>query len=79
MMLVAREIHVIHIKMRGRIEDIDRLKLTVETDRVLSAIEAAHNNWVRQVELYHRQKASLEIGRLTEKILPAKELVRILQ
>ena len=79
MALVQREIHIIQMKMRGRVEEIDRLKSTVETDRVLSAIEAAHNNWLRQVELYHRQRASLEIGRLTEDILPMKDLVRILE
>ena len=77
--LVEREIHIIRVKMQGRVEEIDRLKSTVETDRVLSAIEAAHNNWLRQVELYHRQRASLEMGRLTEDILPTKALIRILE
>ena len=46
--------------------------------QILTAIEAQHNSWLRQLDKYRRQQASLDLGRLTEEILPVSELKRII-
>lgn len=76
--LVKREIHIIKHKMRTSVADIEVLKSTVEVERILSAVEAAHNSWLRQVDKHQRQRASLELGWLTEEILPVNELRQII-
>ena len=48
-------------------------------DQSLSAIESVHSLWLRQVDLYYRPRASLEIGRLTEDILPPNDLHIIIE
>jgi hypothetical protein len=59
-------------------EQIQLLDTEMRIDQSLSAIESAHNVWLRQLDKYQRQRASLELGWLTEEVLPPKELDRIL-
>ena len=49
----------------------------IRIDRALVSLEAAHNIWLRQRDRYQRQRASLELGRLTEDVLPPTELRKI--
>ena len=76
--LVEREIHILNVKRRTSFKEITVLKSAVEVERILSAVEAAHNNWLRQVDKHRRQRASLELGWLTEEILPRQELRQII-
>ena len=41
-------------------------------------IEAAHDTWLRQQDRYRRQRASLELGWLTEEVLPVKDLQKLI-
>lgn len=50
----------------------------VELERVLEDIELVCDAYVEQQELFHRQKAALETGRLTEDLLPLSILNKIL-
>lgn len=60
-----------------RDSEIALLNLETRIDRALASLETAHNQWIRQLEKHHRQRASLELGWLTEEILPIPELRRI--
>ena len=51
-------------------------KLRVE--QLLAAMEARHDHWLQQVARFNRQKASLELGFLTEELLSRRELTNIL-
>ena len=42
---------------------------------MLSAMESACSNWLRQ-DMFHRQRASLELGFLTEELISRQELLR---
>ena len=50
----------------------------VRIDQVLSAMKSAHDTWLRQVDKFNRQVASLELGFLTEELLSRQEIVKIL-
>ena len=56
----------------------DVLDATLKTDRALALIEATHNMWLRQLDTYNRQRAALELGYLTEDILPVRNLRQII-
>ena len=58
---------------------IEMLKAELRIDQALSAIEATHNQWLRQLDRYHRQRIALELGWLTEEVLSAPELRQILE
>ena len=60
-------------------EFVEFIDSEIRIDQLLSAIEATHHHWLRQVDKYRRQKASLELGWLTEEILPPNELVQIIR
>ena len=49
---------------------IDQLFSISRVDQLLSAFESTHGVWLRQQERYQRQRASLELGYVTEEILP---------
>ena len=55
------------------------LEESTQIDRILSALESVHNLWLRESDRYQRQRASLELGQLTEEILPPNELLQILE
>ena len=41
----------------------------IRIDQVVSAMKSAQDNWLRQVDKFNRQVASLELGFLTEELL----------
>ena len=55
------------------------LEESTQIDRILSALESVDNVWLHESDRYQRQRASLELGQLTEEILPPKELMLILE
>ena len=55
------------------------LEESTQIDRILSALESVHNLWLRESDRYQRRRASLELGQLTEEILPPNELMLILE
>ena len=54
------------------------LEQSSQIDQILSALESVHDLWLREADRYRRQRASLELGQLTEEIVPPKELLLIL-
>ena len=75
---VADEITSITDEFQQQETSINVLKAGIQTDRALALIETTHNLWLRQLDLYHVQRAALEMGYLTETILPLRELKNIL-
>ena len=61
--------------MMGRVMQIED---NAQIDRILTSLEHAHSIWLRQVDLYRRQRAALELGWLTEETLPPADLRHIL-
>ena len=59
-----------------KVTDLDQQS---HIDLLLSAFESTHNLWLRHHDRYQRQRASLELGWLTEEILPPTELAVILE
>ncbi len=65
--------------LREQENKISILDAGQKIDRALSALETAHNVWLRQSDKYQRQRALLELGWLTEEILPPDELENIME
>ena len=63
----------------GFVGSLIALEESTQIDRILSALESVHNLWLRESDRYQRQRASLELGQLTEEILPPNELMLILE
>lgn len=64
-------------QQQNKLLQILNAKLRVE--QVLNAMEAAHDNWLRQIACFNRQKASLELRFLTEELLSRRKLTHVLQ
>ena len=58
---------------------ITKLQDDARVDRILAALGSVQYLWQRQCDRYQRQRASLELGWLTEEILPLENLVQILE
>ncbi len=78
-MELSRELQYIESIVSGQDQVITLLDSEARLEQALSAIEASHNLWLQQQARYQRQRASLELGWLTEEILPVSELQRILE
>ena len=63
----------------GLVGSLVALEQSSQIDQILSALESVHNLWLREADRYRRQRASLELGQLTEEIVPPKELLLILE
>ena len=63
----------------GLVGSLVALEQSSQIDQILSALESVHNLWLRKADRYRRQRASLELGQLTEEIVPPKELLLILE
>ena len=74
---VAHQISATQRKLDSNNRRFNILSATVATDRALALFETTHHLWLRQQDLYDRQRAALELGYLTEYILPAKHLQNI--
>jgi len=57
---------------------VGALEIQVEMERIISALEVAYQQYQDRVSLYHTHRASLEMGRLTEDLLPPKVLMDVL-
>jgi hypothetical protein len=57
---------------------IRRIELLTDLDRFIDVIELAVKQHVTQVQLYHKQRAEMEAGRLTRDLLPQHHLEDIL-
>ena len=73
---VAFEIRKYIWKLR---DHIDILRSVIRTYRALTLIETTHNLCLRQLDIYNRQPAALELGYMTEDILSVKDLTQIIQ
>ena len=74
---VAHQISATQRKLDSNNRRFNILSATVATDRALALVETTHHLWLRQQDLYDRQRAALELGYFTEYILPAKHLQNI--
>ena len=63
----------------GFVGSVTALEESTQIDPMLSALESVNNLWLRESGRYQRQRASLELGQLTEEILPPNELLLILE
>ena len=63
----------------GFVGSLIALEESTQIDRILTALESVHNLWLRESDRYQRQRSSLELGQLTEEILPPNELMLILE
>ena len=57
---------------------VQKIQLTIHIDRAVALIEQAVHSFVRTSDHYQRNKASLELGCLTELLLPVAQLKEIL-
>ena len=57
---------------------INQLELVANLDRYIDTLELAARQYVAQIALFHRQRAELEVGRLTRDLLSEDQLVEIL-
>ncbi len=76
---IQKKLRYIESITQGQNQKISLLDLEAKLDQMLSVIEASQNLWLQQQAKYKRQQASLELGWLTEEILPARELEMILK
>ena len=70
-------VRVLHRGLDRQQQRLEILTLELRLNQMLTTIETAHNLWLRQLDRYKRQRASLDLGYLTEEILPVIELERI--
>ena len=63
----------------GFVGSLIALEESTQIDRILSALESVLNLWLRESDRSQCQRASLELGQLTEEILPPNELMLILE
>ena len=69
--------------LQGRGRDIERrvdfLDACQRIDESIASLTSVHAVWLRDLIKFQRQRASVEAGRLTEVILPPKELIEIVR
>ena len=58
---------------------VTQIEDNARINRILTSLERAHSIWLRQVDIYQRQRAALELGWLTEEMLPPADLRHILE
>lgn len=75
---MSHEIRFIESQLSQQDNLLQVIDAQIRIDQVLSAMESAHDNWLRQVDKFNRQVASLELGFLTEELISRQEIVRIL-
>ena len=70
-----------HFEKWSRVSTVafENVRISLRIDQCLSALESAHLVWVRQLDVYRRQRAALEIGILKEDVLHPDDLRTILQ
>ena len=58
--------------------EINDLDIQIQIDRTINSLTSVHNFWLRKEDQYRRQRAALDLGHLTEDLLPLNELRVIL-
>jgi hypothetical protein len=58
---------------------VQQLQREVSVNTYLDALESLHQTWQKQKDRYARERSSLELGWLTEDVLPPQELTAILE
>ena len=58
---------------------LNSAEVQIEMDRILSVLEMLYSEYSLQVNYFHGHRIALEEGRLTENLLPPRELRTILQ
>ena len=75
---MRRSVGQLNTRIIGNQQMINSLNARVSIGQMLAAVEAIHYQWLRRVDQYQRQRASLETGSFTEDILPPTELNKII-
>ena len=75
---VSDEVRHIANLWQNQDKQLQVINAKLRIDQCLSAMESAHAHWVQQTARFNRQKASLELGFLTEELLSRTELNKIL-
>ena len=75
---VSDEVRHIANLWQNQDKQLQVINAKLRIEQCLSAMESAHAHWVQQTARFNRQKASLELGFLTEELLSRTELNKIL-
>ena len=67
-----------HALVKQEIDFLHSLAFYVRLTSVVNNMQTVYESWLRQVDLFNRQRAELELGYLTEEMLPVVELSKIL-
>ena len=69
----AKDLYAILVNYRrvldGFVGSLIALEESTQINRILSALESAHNLWLGESDRYQRQRACLTLGQLTEEIV----------
>ena len=66
----ADTVNKIVSKLQSQQEKISAMIGHSYIGQIVAVIESQHNQWLRQMDKYQRQRASLDLGWLTEEVLP---------
>ena len=66
-------------QVAGNTGMLNHLLQRTQIGELLASLEALHSQWSRHADQFRDQRRSLEAGWLTEDILPAKDLYKVLQ
>ena len=75
---VFQQMILTELSLTKTVTKVSTLEEEVIIDRLLTALESVHNLWLRHADRYRWQRASLELGQLTEEILSPHDLRSIL-
>ena len=75
---VFQQMVLTELSLTKTVTKVSTLEEEVIIDRLLAALESVHNLWLRHADRYRQQRASLELGQLTEEILSPHDLRSIL-
>ena len=75
---VSTTVNKISSQLRKQAQQVRAMIGQLYIGQVVASIESVHNSWLRRLDKYQRQRASLDLGWLTEEILPKIELDRII-
>ena len=70
---VSDEVRHIANLWQNQDKQLQVINAKLRIEQCLSAMESAHAHWVQQTARFNRQKASLELGFLTEELLSRTE------
>jgi hypothetical protein len=77
--VIAEYMKQLVFQQQGAAHRLGSLEILQQVDRILNALELVGELYHQERNLYHDQRAALEVGHLTEDLLPPKVLEDILQ